>query len=125
MVRHKLFISKMSLRLISNLFSPDPPVSSTNKSDRHDIAEILLKVAVKTLTPPPPTFYRAMFLSICRCCDFQIISIRFLFHSPSLNKDSCHFLIRIIIRQAINHLRGRHGLNRMVVGITLRRYNIM
>jgi hypothetical protein len=23
-------------------FSPDPPVSSTNKTDRHDIAEILL-----------------------------------------------------------------------------------
>ena len=29
-------------------FSPDPPVSCTNKADRHDIAEILLKVA---LTP--------------------------------------------------------------------------
>jgi hypothetical protein len=28
-------------------FSSVPPVSSTNKSDRHDIAEILLKVALK------------------------------------------------------------------------------
>jgi hypothetical protein len=28
-------------------FSPDPPVSSTNKTDRHDIDEILLKVALK------------------------------------------------------------------------------
>jgi hypothetical protein len=27
------------------------PVSSTNKSDRHDIAEILLKVAFNTITP--------------------------------------------------------------------------
>jgi hypothetical protein len=26
------------------------PVSSTNKNDRHDIDEILLKVAVKTIT---------------------------------------------------------------------------
>ena len=28
-------------------FSPGPPVSSTNKTDRHDTAEILLKVALK------------------------------------------------------------------------------
>jgi hypothetical protein len=30
-------------------FSPDPPVSSTNKTDRHDITEVLLKVAFKTI----------------------------------------------------------------------------
>jgi len=30
-------------------FSPGPPVSSTNKTDRHDIAEILLKVALNTI----------------------------------------------------------------------------
>ena len=30
-------------------FSPGPTVSSTNKTDRHDIAEILLKVALNTL----------------------------------------------------------------------------
>ena len=35
------------------LYSPGTPVSSTNKADRHDIAEILLKVAlnITTLTP--------------------------------------------------------------------------
>jgi len=32
-------------------FSPDTPVSSTNKIDRHDIAEILLKVTLKTIQP--------------------------------------------------------------------------
>ena len=31
------------------MFSPDSPVSSTNKTDRHDIAEILLKVALNTI----------------------------------------------------------------------------
>jgi hypothetical protein len=31
-------------------FSPDTPVSSTNKSDRHDITEILLKVVLNTIT---------------------------------------------------------------------------
>jgi hypothetical protein len=29
-------------------FSPDPQVSSTNKTDHHDITEILLKVALNT-----------------------------------------------------------------------------
>ena len=34
----------------SNLmFSPGPPVSSTDKTDRHDIAEILLKVALNAI----------------------------------------------------------------------------
>ena len=32
-------------------FSPGTPVSSTNKTDRHDIAEILLKVALSTIKP--------------------------------------------------------------------------
>jgi hypothetical protein len=30
-------------------FSPDTAVSSTNKTDRHDITEILLKVASNTI----------------------------------------------------------------------------
>jgi hypothetical protein len=32
-------------------FSPGTPVSSTNKTDRHDIIEILLKVALSTINP--------------------------------------------------------------------------
>jgi hypothetical protein len=31
-------------------FSAGSPVSSTNKTDRHDIAEILLKVALNTIS---------------------------------------------------------------------------
>ncbi len=31
-----------------SIISPGPPVSSTNKTDRHDITEILLKVALNT-----------------------------------------------------------------------------
>jgi hypothetical protein len=30
-------------------FSPGPPVSFTNKTDRHDITKILLKVALTTI----------------------------------------------------------------------------
>ena len=33
-------------------FSPGTPVSSTNKTDHHDIAEILLKVGLITITEP-------------------------------------------------------------------------
>jgi hypothetical protein len=32
-------------------FSPSPLVSSTNKTDCHDITEILLKVALNTIKP--------------------------------------------------------------------------
>jgi hypothetical protein len=31
------------------MFSPGPPVSSTNKTDRHEITELLLKVALNTI----------------------------------------------------------------------------
>jgi hypothetical protein len=34
-------------------FSLDTPVSSTNKTDGHDITEILLKVALNTITQRP------------------------------------------------------------------------
>jgi hypothetical protein len=33
-----------------NWFSPGTSVSFTNKTDRHDITEILLKVALNTIT---------------------------------------------------------------------------
>jgi hypothetical protein len=32
-------------------FSPGTPVSSTKKTDHHDITEVLLKVALNTMTP--------------------------------------------------------------------------
>jgi hypothetical protein len=35
--------------------SPGNPVSSTNNTDRHDIAEILLKVALNTINQQKPT----------------------------------------------------------------------
>ena len=34
---------------IGRRFSPDPPVSSTNKTDIHDVTEILLKVTLNTI----------------------------------------------------------------------------
>ena len=43
-------------------FSPDTPVSSTNNTDRHDITEISLKVALNTKNYP-----LIIVLSILRC----------------------------------------------------------
>jgi hypothetical protein len=36
------------IKVVSHFF-PGPPVSSTNKTDRHDITEILLKMALNTI----------------------------------------------------------------------------
>ena len=40
----------MSVIAAGRWFSTGTPVSPTNKTDRHDIAEILLKVALSTIT---------------------------------------------------------------------------
>jgi hypothetical protein len=36
---------------MGRLFSSDISISSTNKTDSHDIAEIVLKVVLNTITP--------------------------------------------------------------------------
>jgi hypothetical protein len=41
--------------LIIRWFSLGTPVSSTNKTDRHDVTEILLKVALSTINQSKPT----------------------------------------------------------------------
>jgi hypothetical protein len=38
-------------------FSPGTPVSSNNKTDRHDITEISLKVALNTINHKPQPYY--------------------------------------------------------------------
>ena len=43
-------------------FSPDPPVSSTNKSDRHDITEILLKVVLNSIKQTTKPFSLFQFI---------------------------------------------------------------
>ena len=60
------YVIKVCLWLATGLwFSPGTPVSSTNKTGRHDITEILLKVAFFrhysiTLTPPHCLFVNIM-----------------------------------------------------------------
>ena len=47
-IQHYVINFVSALRQVSG-FLPGTPVSSTNKTDRHDITEVLLKVALKTI----------------------------------------------------------------------------
>ena len=47
-------------------FSPATPVSSTNKTDRHDITEILLKVALNTINQNKPTNNGILQETVCK-----------------------------------------------------------
>ena len=51
-------------------FSPGTPVSSINKTDRHDITEILLKMSFNTINQPYPTdscFLPRLYNKTCQC----------------------------------------------------------
>jgi hypothetical protein len=43
-------------------FSPGSPVSSTNKTDLHDITEILLKLMLSTINQTKPNLFQFLFL---------------------------------------------------------------
>ena len=47
-----------SMQFYMRKFSPDTPVSSTNKTDRYDIAEILLKVKHHKPTNQPTNYWK-------------------------------------------------------------------
>ena len=53
-------------------FSPGTLVSSTNKTDRHDITELLLKVALNTITLTLKIYI--LYFLICRICLYQSVS---------------------------------------------------
>jgi hypothetical protein len=45
------------IKFVSDLLSPGPQVSSTNKTDRQDITEIVLKVALNTIKQTSNNIY--------------------------------------------------------------------
>ena len=51
-IQHYVIKFVSGLRQVGAWFSPSPPVSSTNKIDRYDITEILLKVVLNTINQP-------------------------------------------------------------------------
>ena len=57
-------------------FSPGTPVSSTNKTDCHDIAEILLNVALNTITHSPNPIIILNELPYKNTAKFKIENVR-------------------------------------------------
>ena len=69
-------------------FSPGTPASSTTKTSRHDIGEILLKVALNTINQIIIKYKNKQYiyifyfnyLQICQCFfSFQEVSVMFLY----------------------------------------------
>jgi hypothetical protein len=67
-IKHYVIKFVSDLRLVG-WFSPGIPVSSTNKTDRHGIADILLKVALSTIN----RFIPALCLFLCQAGTFIYI----------------------------------------------------
>jgi hypothetical protein len=82
-------------------FSPGTPVFSTDKTDHHDIAEILLKVALNTITI---TLFMTYFLTYQAYKDMSVfVIISILFYIVN-----CH--IDIIIRSIVHHHGNRTNI---------------
>ena len=81
-------------------FSPGIPYSSTNKTDRHDITEILLKVALNTIILTPTRL--VLSINICRFAVTQSDSPTFYSPLPKIVfikfKKKCLFLIIFLWR---------------------------
>ena len=88
------------------LFSPNTPVSPTNKSDRHDIAEILLKVALNTITITPnstplfPIYSQINYLYLPVCTIFMLI-----YPSLTIHVDVSHCSFQSTINPSVPSLR--------------------
>ena len=61
LIQHYVINFVSALRQVGG-FSPGSPVSSTNKTDRNDKAEILLKVELDTITITHDTYWRQRLL---------------------------------------------------------------
>ena len=90
--------------------SPGTPVSSTNKTDRHDIAEIMLKVTLNTITVTSDHMYKYIFY------DLDGVLNDYFFHYQDTPRDQqCH---PHIIQEQITHIHkvikiNRHPIQRL------------
>jgi hypothetical protein len=97
------------IKFVSHLwkFSSGTPVSSINKTDRHDTTEILLKVALNTITLIR-TLRANEFLQYCCLINLllSLIIILYLFHSKNLYKTFCFKLfVNFIDRKYLSKTR--------------------
>ena len=70
--------SSLSVTCGRSVVFPGTPVSSTNTTDLHDIAEILLKVALNTITQPlrwEPLSHNPSFTTNCKVCTYHFEAV--------------------------------------------------
>ena len=136
LIQHYVIKFVSGLRSVRGFF-PGTPVSSTNKTDCHDITEILLKVALDTITlanhkklqivhitgmlhqyhNPPNGIASMSHTHGTKIC--QNVWLRF----PRLDLSVQFFeVVHTNAVYVVGHYclvaRGRHGCDRMVVGFT-------
>ena len=80
-------------------FSSGNPVSSPNKTDHHDITEILLRVALNTITLTPPSIHSSDWMITVFSIEFQGTSVRILWnmttsHPSRFTLFTRHFIVR-------------------------------
>jgi uncharacterized protein (UPF0297 family) len=76
------------------------PVSSINKTDRHDIAEMLLKVALNTI----PITYHTLKSNICFVYGVHSTPV------SSINKTDRHDIAEMLLKVALNTNNPIHVL---------------
>ena len=87
-------------------FSPGPPVSSTNKTDRHDMTEILLKVVINTIKQTIKQTYILIYIEVGHTA--------FVY-----NKTDPHDITEILLKVALNNINIKLWFQ--VILYTLRR----
>ena len=84
-------------------FPPGTPISSTNKSDRHDITDILLKVALNTIKQ---TNNLGWFVSGL----LQVGGFLRVLPISSTNKTDHHDITEILLKVALNTIKQTNNL---------------
>jgi hypothetical protein len=75
------------IKFVSDLqqvwFSPAPPVKTTNKTDHHDITEILVKVALNTMNHQSNSYHKVLqklaYHKVPKINSYQKVSKYFIF----------------------------------------------
>ena len=74
-------------------FSPGPPVSSTNKTDQHDITEILLKVALNTIKQTKNKNIIIIIIIISMTNSYYTLFVKYIYFVFVFRIDFCQSLI--------------------------------
>ena len=97
-------------------FSPGPSVSSTNKTDRHNITEILLKVALNTIKQTninDSDWNNCVLLLLCEfgcdICNIKLSKLLISFHFIFIKKIQklCFSLNLLIFRTEKSNIKGK------------------